>query len=142
MLPSGTMKQIPRPKRNAALFRKVADWIQKHPERYDQTTWGRSHESCGTHHCIAGATALLCGAKPWMIPFSSGKLVPTWEKVVYRGKEVWCDSFAELRLGLTLDERRILFHPDWRPRRGIKGRTPTIRVAKALREFARGAKIR
>lgn len=43
---------------NAVLLRRTLDWIEKHPEEHDQTTW-----RCKTGMCFAGHAVTLAGGR-------------------------------------------------------------------------------
>lgn len=47
---------------NVALLNRVADYIEAHPEQYDQDAW-MLYDTCGTRGCIAGWAITLADDK-------------------------------------------------------------------------------
>lgn len=118
--------------RNTALFDRIADAIEAHPEQYDQNVWVYVEEDwkdgddrfqlllenrCGTRACVAGwAIALGRSGRP------ATELVGDME-----------DQAASL-LGLTEEEGESLFMAYWD---APSGET----VPEALRRIGRGGDI-
>ena len=50
-------------KRGLDLLDHVLDFLRAHPERHDQTVWGRA-TTCGTTACVAGWADLAAGDEP------------------------------------------------------------------------------
>jgi hypothetical protein len=48
---------------NVDLLQRTLDYIEEHPEEWDQYLWGHK-TPCGTTFCFAGHAALLSGYKP------------------------------------------------------------------------------
>lgn len=96
---------------NAEMFRRIADQIEKEPEKYNQRTYGWS---CGSPRCIAGWALVFSGKQP------SGVLRPA-------------QKAAEI-LGINDREMRTLFIESWTPIRGLA-------VPDALRQIADGASV-
>lgn len=120
-----------KPKRNAALLRKVGRFIEEHPHRYVQGAW-----HCGSKMCVAGTAALLCDRfVGWDREDEDVACVRISKETV--GREDVSDLARE-ELGLSFDEADTLFGPDWEP--VGEGRLAT-RVKKALYALARGADV-
>lgn len=96
---------------NAEMFRRIADQIEKEPERYDQNIYGWN---CDSPHCIAG----------WALVFSGKQ-----HSDVLRPSQ----KAAEI-LGINDREMRTLFIESWTPIRGLT-------VPDALRQIADGASV-
>lgn len=114
-------------KRNAELFKKVADEIRKDPACYDQGTWGRPDPTtlCGTRMCIAGHTARLTGWKP-VRP-------DTWSTVSKGGRDAeYVEDVARDALGLNVRESDYLFESDFMQDASYE------EVAEALEQIGRG----
>lgn len=123
--------------RNRELFYQIADLIEKHPEQYDQQTWG-SETECGTAHCIAGHACLLSGLKPLIRINDSAdysRFFPAGANQAEKPFE-WqnVDHLAKKLLGLEREEAWILFDTMWVP---PEGQT----VPQALRAIGDGAEI-
>lgn len=110
------------PTRNRELFYKIAEQIEKHPETYDQSTWG-GVRACGTAHCVAGHVAVQCGYYPTKAgPHSETDwwgMVSKKPGLHYCGDEVDpsvedVQDVAAKLLGLDPVEASILFGPNWR----------------------------
>lgn len=112
--------------RNEELFRAVADYIEEHPERYSQTTYGYT-TGCDTVACIAGTALLLSGltlqpdGDDWLW-FNGTFIVDTRTK-------------AQHLLGLTVGESYLLFSGSWEPAKHLS-------VADALRKIGAGADLK
>lgn len=107
---------------NRELFYKVADVIERHPDRYDQAIWGH-----GSLRDIAGHAAALAGA------------VSTddcdWT-VVRRpdGRMEYVDEYAQEVLGIDEDDAERLFGTFWAPPEDMD-------VPEALRAIGDGASV-
>lgn len=150
------------PTRNALLLHRVAFQIEKHPEKYDQTTWGKLGESdslgrrfsetdtvanfCGTHACIAGWAAVL-ELNTAVTAIERQRVrggydpLPLEDAVSQAVRDVTGYSqtimgYAQQALGLTTDEANVLFAGEWRP-----NEDEGYDVPRALRELAEGADI-
>lgn len=124
------MSKQKKPRRNRALFDKIADAIARRPHHYDQTVLGETCEhSCGTAHCVAGWAVALSGYKP-----GEGN---DWNKV-RKGRGPAVDSWSEgyKLLGLTPREANTLFAPHWKPDGVVHS------VVSALRAIGRGADVK
>lgn len=49
--------------RDYELIKRLADYIEAHPEEHDQSVWGYRN-ACGTTACAAGHTVILAGHTP------------------------------------------------------------------------------
>ena len=111
--------------RNIEMFDRVADAIEAHPEKYDQTTFGRKTE-CGTAYCVAGWTAYLDGWKP----STSGDFFCV-TKGDHRRSVI---GVAHKLLGLVSYESADLFDSNWCP----PWQRERMTVPEALRKIGRG----
>lgn len=128
--------------RNSDLLRKVADRIEAHPELYDQSTYC-NQSSCGTYACIAGHTLLEMGYQVRGYSYyPPGVALPSGPRVDYSLRVDPRDTAGDL-LGLTDDERAILFAGGWAPpsqEESWKAADPLLTAA-YLRELADGAEM-
>lgn len=97
-------------KETKAVAAGVVNYLEKYPERHNQTTWFRAGDRavsygvtdeniCGTTMCIAGATMFLTeGMERFTDYISIGNDARDWERD------------AGKRLGLHADEAHWLFH--------------------------------
>lgn len=126
--------------RNRDLLRKVADYVEGHPDQYDQHVWVTNtpdprpylgvgddirvgevvEHDCGTQACIAGWAVLL-----------DGQPAP-----------IHWDAAGREALGLTGEESNVLFDEFWEPLDPDDDETLKAKqVAEALRAIADGAAI-
>ena len=124
---------------NSELLRKIADRIERYPDSYDQNTYGRAEEGCGTVCCIAGHTLIESGYIPAKLCFDLSivyiRPVPLGSSKVSSVLMYYFDIAKEAKELLDLtDEEEYLFSPHWRPRNGQS-------VADALREMAETDKL-
>ena len=87
-------------KLNVKLLNRIKRHLIAEPKRYDQATWarevsGKGAPACGTRACIAGWAVLLSVPKP------------EWSQWIGADSEI-ADKAQDL-LGLTNDERGVLF---------------------------------
>lgn len=138
------MTKQKKPKRNRALFDKIAAAIAAQPHHYDQETFGEQCQySCGTAHCIAGWAAKLTGHRPKVVypKNESRPAVPIWSTVFAKGKEATPGNelnvvdVARDALGITETEASSLFAAGWEPDGVVHS------VTTALRALGRGASI-
>ena len=106
--------------RNAELFNRLADHFEKHPDTWDQESWGHSNE-CGTHACIAGWTAILTYGEAAFIPdpFNDDAMVMRMRYHAPNGRGETILEHAGRLLGLDDDNAARLFHSSWRPNRPL-----------------------
>lgn len=133
--------------RNAEALNRLANYIARHPERYNQGRWGWTAipdaadrervnvKECGSTQCIAGHAARQAGWTP-LVVIDGDSLDIDWESVRLPGQRVFrhVSAVARKELGLTPRESAILFAGGWKP---SEGRT----VQWALRQLAKGASI-
>src|SRR4051812_40565249 len=82
--------------RNKELLQRTIDYIEAHPEEWDQTEW-----RCGTSMCFAGHAAILAGCE-WRDETGSFVLLPDMEDRQYHdGNQAHVDDAARFMLGLT-----------------------------------------
>jgi hypothetical protein len=107
------------------LLERVAEQIEREPERYEQRHWETQLESCGTAHCIGG----------WAMHFAGLRYVDD-DHVVELNESVVVgephDVMAQL-LNFTPSAAMALCHSDWEPRDGRD-------VVVVLRELAQLAR--
>lgn len=85
---------------------RVRAFLAEHPDLHRQSTW-----VCGTSACAAGWTWLLGHEQPWQEYV--GRLSQLWLCSFGRGiarSDADIATYAAIRLGLTFDEQRTLFH--------------------------------
>lgn len=116
-------------KRNTNLFLAIANHIEKHPEKHDQSIWaatGDDVKGCATAACIAGWAVLL--AKPeWIKPKPEYAADDWYEfdldeervrtEVPHIGFPGWLEVGTHL-LGITEYEANILFDGHAEPEEG------------------------
>jgi hypothetical protein len=90
--------------RNKELLQRTIDYIEAHPEEWDQAEW-----RCGTSMCFAGHAAILAGCE-WRDETGPFVLLPDMEdkKYIY-GDTARVDDAARFMLGLTSNEAMVLF---------------------------------
>lgn len=107
-----------------ALIRRVADFIEKEPDRYDQCSVielkPKGPENiCNTVCCIGGAACVLSGTKM------------KFDGYYYQPKNEYWGDFAERQMGLPRWLTNVLFDADFRiresKRRNIKEVTGFLR---------------
>lgn len=47
---------------NIPLLRKTLEYIEEHPDEWNQDSWAERRSGCGTTMCVAGTAAYLSGA--------------------------------------------------------------------------------
>lgn len=94
---------------NVELLRRTLEYIETHPEEWDQETWG-----CGTVACFAGHAVALSGnweeaykgRSTLVIPAgSSRKATPYSDNIITTYKS----TAARLELGLSMHQSDLLF---------------------------------
>lgn len=87
---------------NQALFTKIRDEIEAHPEAHEQDVWETEYASCGTARCTAG----------WAVHFTHPEdksIFLTIQRPEYRDG---FESAGKMLLGLTSAEAEYLFYAD------------------------------
>lgn len=142
-------------RRNAKLFRRIADEMELYPKSHVQNAWSVTAD-CGTTYCIAGwAIALEIEDHPrtWTINWSPESfkedrhgrvlkdemgepIVDEWtmDSVTHKsGVTHWPSDLGKYLLGLDSSEAAMLFDAEWVPR--------TQTVPEALRMIASGIPV-
>ena len=142
-----TPDEIPNPNIDRDRMLAVADYIEAHPDHYNQLHWEQaSHASdCGTTWCIAGVAIHLEHPEQEKVK----ELVHREREASYQGVDyVNVSDYAAGLLGLTEDQAVFLFAALWIPHGGHYPRDvlydPVIQakaVAEALRGVADGASV-
>ncbi len=96
------------PELNTQLLQEVVDYIETHPEEWDQDSWANKG-TCGTTLCFAGTTALL-DPQVEFIWMNRGEYSVAIDIVKDDGDWDEIEEYAQRRLGLTNREAYTLFH--------------------------------
>jgi len=95
---------------NTAMFQKIVDQIEAHPELHNQEDY-TNETQCGTAHCVAGWAVFLWGEENGIEPSPYNQLALDALAKKY-GSTTWGDSFEGGRrvLGLTGVQASALFY--------------------------------
>lgn len=120
---------------NEAMFGRIADQIEQHPDWYDQQDWDLSQ--CGTVCCIGG-WAIVLAATPDKHAAARADTAEGRPRsfLFYLGRRMGFHSVydaASQTLGLDEHEAAALFSADWRAADGD--------VPAALRAIGRGTPV-
>lgn len=115
---------------NKNLLLKIADYIEQHPEEYDQSTFGTNSiisnvvsvyqmQKCNTPCCIAGLACML-----------------SEQEGVELNELEYIDNEAAKLLNIDFNEMHVLFSKFYWEDKNIDWRTETAKVVEHLRKIA------
>lgn len=119
---------------NEAMFGRIADQIEQHPDQYNQQDWDKSE--CGTVCCIGGWALMLAATPDKLAAARADTEEGTRSFLLYLSRRMGFHSIgfaAEQILGLTTHEALALFNGEWEAKGGD--------VPAALRAIGRGASV-
>jgi hypothetical protein len=108
------------PERNVELLQATMNFIEKHPEKHEQSHWVTE---CGTAFCYAGHASLLAGATPpsanvleynffWTINPETFQSQRESTMQQLESGNLAVDEFAARQLGITMAESEVMFSGD------------------------------
>jgi hypothetical protein len=90
----------------------IIDFIEEHPEEWNQKEWAKRTKGCGTACCVAGWAVVRAGYKlDWKHRNSNPYLGRTNCAYDNDGQSVAISTLAEKILGLTCHQATRLFDP-------------------------------
>jgi len=92
---------------NTNLLVRTYQYIETHPEEYNQRIWGWHRVFHADQFCFAGHAAIQAGARPVRHPLGRFGWLP--KVITPDGRRMKVDAYAEEALGLTKHQSDVVF---------------------------------